>query len=231
MNPVSDTAAQAAIGAAARELRLPTIRAQAARLAEIAADHLDPDAAGRWLALLRPAVQLVPAGPGDPVVARLGGTHNAFNVTALAQDLADLYGYQLSLVFDPTRVQFGGVTEGGFLATAGSTFFDGGTLDAAAGRVDLVFDTLVGPGAGANGSGDLATFRFTALQGGPAAFSLDDVLAIDSGLATIAVGTAALVLAVPEPSIGAVGSAGLFALWGVAALRRRRSATHRGPRD
>ena len=45
----------------------------AARLAEIAADHLDPDAARRWLALLRPAVQLVPAGPGDPVVARLGG--------------------------------------------------------------------------------------------------------------------------------------------------------------
>jgi DNA replication protein DnaC len=40
MNPVSDTAAQAAIGAAARELRLPTVRAQAARLAEIAArDH------------------------------------------------------------------------------------------------------------------------------------------------------------------------------------------------
>ena len=40
MTPVSDTAAQAAIGAAARELRLPTVRDQAARLAEIAArDH------------------------------------------------------------------------------------------------------------------------------------------------------------------------------------------------
>jgi hypothetical protein len=39
MNPVSDTAAQAAIGAAARELRLPTVRAQAAGLAEIAARH------------------------------------------------------------------------------------------------------------------------------------------------------------------------------------------------
>jgi DNA replication protein DnaC len=37
MNPRSDTAAQAAIGAAARELRLPTVRAEAARLAEIAA--------------------------------------------------------------------------------------------------------------------------------------------------------------------------------------------------
>jgi ADP-ribose pyrophosphatase YjhB (NUDIX family) len=37
MTAVSDAAAQAAIGAAARELRLPTVRDQAARLAEIAA--------------------------------------------------------------------------------------------------------------------------------------------------------------------------------------------------
>lgn len=46
----------------------------APRLAEIAAAHLDADAARRWLALLRPAVQLVPAAPGATVVARLGGT-------------------------------------------------------------------------------------------------------------------------------------------------------------
>lgn len=38
MNAVSDTAVQAAIGAAARELRLPTVRAQA-QLAEIAARY------------------------------------------------------------------------------------------------------------------------------------------------------------------------------------------------
>ncbi len=37
MTAVSDTAAQAAIGAAARELKLPTVRDQATRLAEIAA--------------------------------------------------------------------------------------------------------------------------------------------------------------------------------------------------
>ena len=37
MSAVSDTAAQAAIGAAAREPKLPTIRAEAARLAQIAA--------------------------------------------------------------------------------------------------------------------------------------------------------------------------------------------------
>lgn len=45
----------------------------AQRLAELAATHLDPGSARRWLALLRPAVQLVPAGPGDAVVARVGG--------------------------------------------------------------------------------------------------------------------------------------------------------------
>ena len=39
MNAVSDTAAQAAIGAAARELKLPTVRAEASRLAEIAAQQ------------------------------------------------------------------------------------------------------------------------------------------------------------------------------------------------
>ena len=37
MTAVTDAAAQAAIGAAARELRLPTVRAEAIRLAEIAA--------------------------------------------------------------------------------------------------------------------------------------------------------------------------------------------------
>lgn len=37
MSTRSDQVAQAAIGAAARELRLPTIRAEATRLAEIAA--------------------------------------------------------------------------------------------------------------------------------------------------------------------------------------------------
>ena len=36
MTGISDTAALAAIGAAARELKLPTVRADAARLAEIA---------------------------------------------------------------------------------------------------------------------------------------------------------------------------------------------------
>jgi hypothetical protein len=42
MSGVSDTAALAAIGAAARELKLPTVRADAARLAEIPSGNGNP---------------------------------------------------------------------------------------------------------------------------------------------------------------------------------------------
>jgi hypothetical protein len=71
MNTRSDEAAQAAIGAAARELRLPTIRSEATRSAEIAtrerqsyfvflaellADEVDDDRAERRRAR-RPACQ------------------------------------------------------------------------------------------------------------------------------------------------------------------------------
>lgn len=51
-------------------------------LARLAHAHLDDDTARRWLALLRPAVQLVPAGPGQPVLVRLGGTPDLLEGTA-----------------------------------------------------------------------------------------------------------------------------------------------------
>ncbi|HVF06055.1 MAG TPA: YwqG family protein [Frankiaceae bacterium] len=49
---------------------VPRDRAGIERLARV---HLAPDVADRWLALLRPALELVAAGPDDAVVARLGG--------------------------------------------------------------------------------------------------------------------------------------------------------------
>lgn len=44
-----------------------------ATLTRIARTHLAADVAERWLAMLRPAVRLVPAGDADAVIARLGG--------------------------------------------------------------------------------------------------------------------------------------------------------------
>ncbi|MFE0424245.1 YwqG family protein [Streptomyces sp. NPDC058953] len=42
-------------------------------LRDLAHRHLSSDDAERWLGLLRPAARLLPARPGDPVAARLGG--------------------------------------------------------------------------------------------------------------------------------------------------------------
>jgi hypothetical protein len=41
---------------------------------QIGAEHLPVEHRAAWLELLRPAVRLVPARPGEPVVARLGGS-------------------------------------------------------------------------------------------------------------------------------------------------------------
>lgn len=144
-------------------------------------------------------------------------------VGALASDLADLYGYQITLHFDPTRVRFVSAREGPFLARGGPTFFDGGTADNAAGTVSFVFDTLIGAVPGVSGSGELASFAFATLQSGVAAFSLSDVLALDSTLGEIGVQTGSTVAAIPEPSTGGLWVLGAIA---VLAARMRRA---RGP--
>lgn len=45
-------------------------------MTRIAAEHLAPDVAQRWLALARPAIRLVPARSSEAPVALLGGTPN-----------------------------------------------------------------------------------------------------------------------------------------------------------
>lgn len=46
---------------------------QREQLAELARRHLGPHAAEEWLGLLRTGLRLAHAGPGDPVIAQLGG--------------------------------------------------------------------------------------------------------------------------------------------------------------
>lgn len=157
-----------------------------------------------------------------PVFGLAGGATQfgqTLSVTAQALDLIDLYGYQLTLRFDPSQVQALGVSEGPFLGAGGTTFFDGGTIDNVGGTISFVFDTLIGPGAGVDGSGDLATFRFATLAGGTVAFALEDVAAVDSALDPIAVTTRALGLVVPEPGGLPLVAAGLLAC--AIATRRR----------
>jgi len=96
-----------------------------------------------------------------------------------ASDVTDLYGYQFSLNFQPNLLQAMSITEGGFLASGGTTFFDPGVINNAGGTVSFIFDTLIGPVPGVNGSGLLATINLRAVGAGLAQVSLSDVLAVN----------------------------------------------------
>lgn len=163
----------------------------------------------------------------DPVLSMVAAPNPAVVGAPLALDVliagvADLYGYQFSLAFNPAVLQVTGTTEGVFLPTAGATLFDGGTVDNVLGTVTLAFGSLTGPVAGATGSGVLSRISFSVTQPGSSNLTFSDVLLINSALATLPVQVSNSVLtAVPEPASYALFALGLA---GLVAWRQRKAA-------
>ncbi len=147
-------------------------------------------------------------------------------LTVSASDISDLYAYQFDVTFDPTKFASTGASEGTFLSSQGTTFFDGGVVDNTNGTLTFVIDSLIGPGSGVSGSGSLAELSFTAASSfsGSGAFSLANVYALDSSLNPIDVtveGTS--ISAVPEPSSWGLLLVGLACVAGVKVRRRTTS--------
>lgn len=137
-------------------------------------------------------------------------------------NVTDLYAYQFTLSFNAAVLQATGVVNGSFLDGAGTTFFDAGSIDNTAGTVSFVVGSLIGPIAGATGSGPLASVSFNVTGFGSSTLTLSDVLALDSTLGDITLQiTGGAVTAVPEPGAWLMFSAGLL---GMAGLRLRRGA-------
>ena len=154
----------------------------------------------------------------SPTVS-IGGPANvapgaSFQLGVSASGFGDLYAYQLDVGFDPTLFKATGVSQGGFLSTAGLTFFDGGSIDNAAGVVSFILETVIGPGAGASGGGELFQVGFQAI--GPANtagnFSISNVGAFDSSLAAIGMASVGSAVAIPEPSALALALLAMGAL-------------------
>jgi len=145
-------------------------------------------------------------------------------VKVMIAGIADLYGYQLTLSFNPSVLQATGVTEGAFLGTGGTTFFSGGTINNTTGSISFLFDTLIGVPTGVTGSGVLATVNFNAVSAGTSPLTFSDVLFLNSASTDIAVQLAngsLQVVAIPEPATVLMLGMGLAGL----ALRHRRLTT------
>jgi hypothetical protein len=206
-----------------------------------------------WFASVEPAsAAIINVIPSTPSVA-VGDT---FSVTFDVEGVTDLYAFQFGIFFDKTILSFvlDSVTEGAFLATAGTTDFVPGfydQMDPTTAPAAVLFNAaaLIGPVSGASEGGALLTASFKALAAGtttisavfdPVAgdglfdFLFTDVLpygAIPEGEvfpAPVAFGGSVSVLAPPPTQVPEPGTLSLFAAGiaasAVSARRRRRAA-------
>lgn len=157
---------------------------------------------------------LLPAHAAPVLEMSAASSAAGVDITVSARDIVDLYAYQFTLNFDPALLTALGGTEGSFLSSGGTTFFDAGAIDNAAGSISFVLGSLIGPIDGVDGSGDLATFSFGIEQAGLASFWFSDVLFLDSTMADIAVDIRGLVTAVPEPASLWLAATALFVVLG-----------------
>jgi hypothetical protein len=170
--------------------------------------------------LLGEAVFNVDASPvmsiGAPSSMSVGKT---IAVDVRVIDVTDLYALQFDLTFNPAVFSASTITEGVFLPMGGTTLFIPGDIDNSAGTIATTIDTLVGPIAGVNGSGIVATFQFLAKATGVSQFSIGNALLLDSSLADInfTTGDDAVVRVVrtPESRTDILFMIGLISLFGL----------------
>lgn len=157
----------------------------------------------------------------SPTTVAQGST---FDVEVNISGAADLLAYQLDLNFNPSVLQATGtITEGSFFQSGGG--FVPGTVDNTAGTITFNADTLLGPGPGLTGGGQLIVFEFNALAAGTSGLDLANTILLDSNFNNInftstngsVTVTGSGPVPTPEPSsfllwAGAMGAIGLFGI-------------------
>ena len=111
-----------------------------------------------------------------------GAIGESFTINISISNVVDLYGWRLKLRWNNTILNVMSATEGAFLRSRGSTFFNqmNSTMS------NLVLDcTLLGNVSGVSGNGILVTIRFHAKASGSCDLSLYDTMLVDSAEQTI----------------------------------------------
>ncbi len=99
---------------------------------------------------------------------------DTFTFDVRADSVSNLAGWQFDLVFDPAVLEAVGVSEGDFLKSdGGTTFFQSGRIDNAAGKITGLIAGRISEG-GASGSGSLLQVEFKAESEGETELTLED---------------------------------------------------------
>ena len=99
---------------------------------------------------------------------------DTFEFDVRAESVSDLAGWQFDIAFDPTVLEAVGVSEGDFLKTdGGTTFFQGGRIDNAAGKITGLIAGRISEG-GVSGSGSVLQVRFKAKAEGETGLTLQN---------------------------------------------------------
>ena len=99
---------------------------------------------------------------------------DTFTLNLNAENITDLAGWQADITFDPNILEAVEITEGDFLKTEdGSTFFQDGTIDNAAGKITNLFSARVSE-SGVNDTGTLLSVTFKAKAGGETQVTLEN---------------------------------------------------------
>ena len=101
---------------------------------------------------------------------------DTFTFDVRAESISDLAGWQFDIAFDPAVLEAIEVSEGDFLKTdGGSTFFQSGRIDNAAGKITGLIAGRISEG-GVSGSGSVLQVRFKAKSEGETELALRNFL-------------------------------------------------------
>ena len=114
----------------------------------------------------------------DPPSQTVGAVGDHFTVNVSISDVSNLYGYELKIYYNSTLLNGTRVTEGSFLRSGGSTFWDPVNFTDHYNLTEGVLyiaDLLTANVPGMSGGGVLATIEFKSIALGSCVLHLEDV--------------------------------------------------------
>ena len=114
-----------------------------------------------------PGTEYIVANPGVGYVFSKTPIHtgDTFTLDISAENVTDMAGWQFDIAFDPAILEAINVSEGNFLKTGGTTFFQGGSIDNVAGKITGLSAARLSA-QGVSGTGTLLQARFKTKSGG-----------------------------------------------------------------